>query len=128
MITRQPDKGFSRNPRVSVFIDGVHVAEVEGSRVNLRNGDKRVKPWDRNRGHLTPGQRGRAYTVRAVTDAAKAWKGCTGTPPTMHGRLFRTCTREGLSAARTWLRLHPRNTPAAVPAPAGYLPFALLTR
>ncbi len=75
MITRQPDKGFSKNPRFSVFIDGVHVAEVVGSRVNLRNGDKRVKPWDRKIGHLTPGHRGRAYTVTALADVAKAWEG-----------------------------------------------------
>ncbi len=75
MITRHPDKGFSKSPRFSVYIDGVRVAEVVGSPVNLRNGDKRVKPWDRNRGHLTPGQRGRAYTVTALADIAKAWEG-----------------------------------------------------
>lgn len=76
MITRQPDKGFRNKPRFSMFIDGVHVAEVVGSRVNLRDGDKRVKPWDRSLGHHLPrGWRGRAYTVTAIADVAKAWEG-----------------------------------------------------
>ena len=76
MITRRPNKGFSQNGhRFSVYIDGVHVAEVEGSPTGLRNGDKRVKHWDRTRGYLKPGQRGRAYTVTALADIAKPWEG-----------------------------------------------------
>lgn len=77
MITRQPSSGFSQNGhRFSVYIDGVHVAEVEGSPTGLRNGDKRVKHWDRyKQDYLTPGWRGQAYTVTALADIAKAWEG-----------------------------------------------------
>ena len=76
MITRRPNKGFSRNGRrFCVYIDDVRVAEVVGSPVDLRDGDKRVKHWDRNLGHLTPGWRGRAYTVTALADIAKPWEG-----------------------------------------------------
>jgi len=77
VISRQPDRGFSRNGhQFSIYIDGVHVAEVVGSPVRLSDGDKRVKHWDRyKRDYLTPGWRGHAYTVRPVTDVAKAWEG-----------------------------------------------------
>ena len=77
MITRRPNKGFSQNGhRFSVYIDGVHVAEVVGSATGLRDGDNRVKHWDRyKQDYLTPGWRGQAYTVTALADIAKAWEG-----------------------------------------------------
>ncbi|MCY4448397.1 MAG: hypothetical protein OXE02_06095 [Chloroflexi bacterium] len=78
-IERRPDKGFSQNRhRFSVYIDGTHVAEVIGSPTRLSDGDKRVKHWDRyKQDYLTPGWRGQAYTVVAITDAAKPWEGPT---------------------------------------------------